>query len=228
MREVLANGGSIEEARSAANKVAAGNLVYNLVAESLVGPFSGVGENIPGLRGRLFRGAVQGAGESIQETLQDMWSAANKKRRENGQPITYLDALGNLIDEGKRLPSYLMESGAPAFLSSFLTGAGIPSVVAENTQQPDAAAYAAEVLEELRKEDDARQTLPREERGELMRWAREETGRMAEEAQFSEDGTPENPLSEADLVRYQEIQDAMKRKDYANEEIGRASCRERV
>ena len=215
MREVLANGGSIEEARSAANKVAAGNLVYNLVAESLVGPFSGVGENIPGLRGRLFRGAVQGAGESIQETLQDMWSAANKKRREDGQPITYLDALGNLIDEGKRLPSYLMESGAPAFLSSFLTGAGIPSVVAENTQQPDAAAYAAEVLEELRKEDDARQTLPREERGELMRWAREETGRMAEEAQFSEDGTPENPMSEADLVRYQDIQDAMKRKDYA-------------
>ena len=215
MREVLANGGSIEEARSAANKVAAGNLVYNLVAESLVGPFSGVGENIPGLRGRLFRGAVQGAGESIQETLQDMWSAANKKRREDGQPITYLDALGNLIDEGKRLPSYLMESGAPAFLSSFLTGAGIPSVVAENTQQPDAAAYAAEVLEELRKEDDTRQTLPRGERGELMQWARSETGRMAEEAQFSEDGTPENPLSEADLVRYQEIQDAMKRKDYA-------------
>lgn len=215
MREVLANGGSIEEARSAANKVAAGNLVYNLVAESLVGPFSGVGENIPGLRGRLFRGAVQGAGESIQETLQDMWSAANKKRREDGQPITYLDALGNLIDEGKRLPSYLMESGAPAFLSSFLTGAGIPSVVAENTQQPDAATLASEVLEELRKEDDARQALPRGERAELMRWARSETGRMAEEAQFAEDGTPENPLSEADLVRYQEIQDAMKRKDYA-------------
>ncbi len=215
MREVLANGGSIEEARSAANKVAAGNLVYNLVAESLVGPFSGVGENIPGLRGRLFRGAVQGAGESIQETLQDMWSAANKKRREDGQPITYLDALGNLIDEGKRLPSYLMESGAPAFLSSFLTGAGIPSVVAENTQQPDAATLASEVLEELRKEDDARQTLPRGERGELMQWARSETGRMAKEAQFAEDGTPENPLSEADLVRYQDIQDAMKRKDYA-------------
>ena len=215
MREVLANGGSIEEARSAANKVAAGNLVYNLVAESLVGPFSGVGENIPGLRGRLFRGAVQGAGESIQETLQDMWSAANKKRREDGQPITYLDALGNLIDEGKRLPSYLMESGAPAFLSSFLTGAGIPSVVAENTQQPDAATLASEVLEELRKEDDARQALPRGERAELMRWARSETGRMAEEAQFAEDGTPENPLSEADLVRYQDIQDAMKRKDYA-------------
>ena len=215
MREVLANGGSIEEARSAANKVAAGNLVYNLVAESLVGPFSGVGENIPGLRGRLFRGAVQGAGESIQETLQDMWSAANKKRREDGQPITYLDALGNLIDEGKRLPSYLMESGAPAFLSSFLTGAGIPSVATESAQQPDAAALVSEALEELRKEDDARQALPRGERGELMRWARSETGRMAEEAQFAEDGTPENPLSEADLVRYQEIQDAMKRKDYA-------------
>ena len=215
MREVLANGGSIEEARSAANKVAAGNLVYNLVAESLVGPFSGVGENIPGLRGRLFRGAVQGAGESIQETLQDMWSAANKKRREDGQPITYLDALGNLIDEGKRLPSYLMESGAPAFMSSFLTGAGIPSVATESTQQPDAAALVSETLEELRKEDDARQALPRGERGELMRWARSETRRMSEEAQFAEDGTPENPLSEADLVRYQEIQDAMKRKDYA-------------
>ena len=215
MREVLANGGSIEEARSAANKVAAGNLVYNLVAESLVGPFSGVGENIPGLRGRLFRGAVQGAGESIQETLQDMWSAANKKRREDGQPITYLDALGNLIDEGKRLPSYLMESGAPAFLSSFLTGAGIPSVATESAQQPDAAALVSETLEELRKEDDARQALPRGERGELMRWARSETRRMSEEAQFAEDGTPENPLSEADLVRYQEIQDAMKRKDYA-------------
>ena len=38
---------------------------------------------------------------------------------------------------------------------------------------------------------------------------------MTEEAQFAEDGTPENPLSEADLVRYQEIQDAMKRRDYA-------------
>lgn len=76
-------------------------------------------------------------------------------------------------------------------------------------------APVAEVLEELRKEDDARQALPRGERGELMRWARSETGRMAEEAQFAEDGTPENPLSEADLVRYQEIQDAMKRKDYA-------------
>ena len=73
----------------------------------------------------------------------------------------------------------------------------------------------AEVLEELRKEDDAKQALPRGERGELMRWARSETRRMSEEAQFAEDGTPENPLSEADLVRYQEIQDAMKRKDYA-------------
>ena len=38
---------------------------------------------------------------------------------------------------------------------------------------------------------------------------------MAEEAQFAEDGTPENPLEEADLARYQEIRDAMKRKDYA-------------
>ena len=58
-------------------------------------------------------------------------------------------------------------------------------------------------------------TFTPEQRGELLRWAHSETGRMAEEAQFAEDGTPENPLSEADLVRYQEIQDAMKRRDYA-------------
>ena len=58
-------------------------------------------------------------------------------------------------------------------------------------------------------------TFTPEQRGELLRWAHGETGRMAEEAQFAEDGTPENPLSEADLVRYQEIQDAMKSRDYA-------------
>lgn len=86
---------------------------------------------------------------------------------------------------------------------------------AETRAAPTPADPVAEVLEEIRKEDDAKQTLPRGERAELMRWARGETGRMAEEAQFAEDGTPENPLSEADLVRYQEIQDAMKRRDYA-------------
>ena len=80
---------------------------------------------------------------------------------------------------------------------------------------PETSAPVAEVLEELRKEDDARQALPRKERADLMRWAQGETGRMAEEAQFAEDGTPENPLGETDLARYQEIRDAMKRKDYA-------------
>lgn len=85
---------------------------------------------------------------------------------------------------------------------------------AETRAAPTPADPVAEVLEEIRKEDDAKQTLPRGERAELMRWARGETGRMAEEAQFAEDGTPENPLSEADLVRYQEIRDAMKRRDY--------------
>ena len=89
------------------------------------------------------------------------------------------------------------------------------SAATETGAATEPHAPVAEVLEELRKEDDARQALPRGERAELMRWARSETGRMAEEAQFSEDGTPENPLSEADLIRYQEIQDAMKRRDYA-------------
>ena len=200
MREVLANGGSIEEARSAANKVAVANLLYNAIAEPLAGPFSGWGEAIPGLRGHLMRGAVRGGEEMIQETLQDMWSAAAQKRREDEQPVTYGDVFGNFLAEGKNLPAYLQESGAPAFLSSFLMGAGMPHVAAKDTQQ----------LQQTTKEP----SFTPEQRGDLLRWAHGETGRMAEEAQFAEDGTPENPLSEADLARYQEIRDAMKRRDY--------------
>ena len=83
------------------------------------------------------------------------------------------------------------------------------------TPHTPSSAPVAEVLEELRKEADARQELPPKVRGELLRWARDETARMTEEAQFTEGGTPENPLSEADLVRYQAIQDAMERKDFA-------------
>ena len=201
MREVLANGGSIEEARSAANKVAVANLLYNAIAEPLAGPFSGWGEAIPGLRGHLMRGAVRGGEEMIQETLQDMWSAAAQKRREDEQPVTYGDVFGNFLAEGKNLPAYLQESGAPAFLSSFLMGAGMPHVAAKDTQQ----------LQQTTKEP----SFTPEQRGDLLRWAHGETGRMAEEAQFDEDGTLENPLSEADLARYQEIRDAMKRRDYA-------------
>ena len=198
---MLANGGSIEEARSAANKVAVANLLYNAIAEPLAGPFSGWGEAIPGLRGHLMRGAVRGGEEMIQETLQDMWSAAAQKRREDEQPVTYGDVFGNFLAEGKNLPAYLQESGAPAFLSSFLMGAGMPHVAAKDTQQ----------LQQTTKEP----SFTPEQRGDLLRWAHDETRHMAEETQFAEDGTPENPLSEADLARYQEIRDAMKRRDYA-------------
>ena len=66
----------------------------------------------------------------IQETLQDMWSAAAQKRREDEQPVTYGDVFGNFLAEGKNLPAYLQESGAPAFLSSFLMGAGMSLTLA--------------------------------------------------------------------------------------------------
>ena len=76
----------------------------------------------------------------------------------------------------------------------------MPHVAAKDTQQ----------LQQTTKEP----SFTPEQRGDLLRWAHGKTGRMAEEAQFAEDGTPENPLSEADLARYQEIRDAMKRRDY--------------
>ncbi|MDR1378337.1 MAG: hypothetical protein LBJ36_04735 [Synergistaceae bacterium] len=54
------------------------------------------------------------------------------------------------------------------------------------------------------------------QRHDLVAWGRQETTRMTEAAEFAEgEETADNALSEEDLTRFQEINDVMKRKDYA-------------
>jgi hypothetical protein len=119
--KVFKKGGTDAQASSAANKTFLTNMGINALLETTIGPFSDFGANAKGFWGWLLRALGATGEEAFQEPLQDASNESASQVNPDGTPLTYSQFGRNLLNESKKWPQYLKESGIPAAGSAFLT-----------------------------------------------------------------------------------------------------------